>query len=246
MTDPVRTYEKGERRQEEWYGGVLAPTGPLDDTGTEAPAAERQGNLIGVAPAFYGDGQHMGVQGGFGDLGNMILKRNGETIGDSPYPFGVFTVPAAEASYELTLNTAKFGQPARFWNRTTQTTTTWPFRSALDENAHSQGIPLLFPHYALPEDGRKTLPAQDGQRITLTATGHAGYHPGPLTAVKLAWSYDGGRTWTEARTEQRNGGWQAVVDHSSATGRQVTLRADLTDADGNAVTQIVTRAYDVR
>ncbi|MCW8377386.1 S8 family peptidase [Streptomyces justiciae] len=246
MIDPVRTYEKGERREEEWYGGVLAPTGPLDDTGTEALAAERQGNLIGVAPAFYGDGQHMGVQGSFGDLGNMVLKRNGETIGDSPYPFGVFTVPAEESSYELTLNTAKFGQPARVWNRTTQTTTTWSFRSALDENAYSQGIPLLFPHYALPEDGLKTLPAKDGRRITLTATGHAGYQPGALTSVKLAYSYDGGETWTEARTEQRGGVWQAIVDHSSATGKQVTLRADLTDADGNSVTQIVTRAYDVR
>ncbi|WP_329344007.1 S8 family serine peptidase [Streptomyces sp. NBC_00663] len=246
MIDPVRTYEKGERRQEEWYGGVLAPTGPVDDTGGEALAAERQGNLIGVAPAFYGDGQHVGVQGSFGDLGGMSLKRNGETIGDSPYPFGVFTVPEGESSYELTLNTAKFGQPARVWNRTTQTTTTWSFRSALDESAASQGIPLLFPHYALPEDGLKTLPAKDGQRITLTATGHAGYHPGVLTAVKLAYSYDGGETWTQARTERRDGVWSALVDHSSATGKQVTLRADLTDANGNSVAQIVTRAYDVR
>ncbi|MFD7132915.1 S8 family serine peptidase [Streptomyces sp. NPDC059894] len=246
MVSPVRTYEKGEKRTEEWYGGVLAPTTPLDGNGDDTLAAERQGNLIGVAPGFWGDSEHQGLQGSFGDIGNMVLKREGETIGESPYPFGVFTVPAEESSYELTLNTAKFGIPARVWKRSVQSSTTWSFRSALDEDVYSQGIPLLFPHYDLPEDGLKTLPAQSGQRIALTATGHAGYRPGTLTSVKLAYSYDDGETWTEARTERRGGVWNAVVDHSGATGKSVTLRADMTDANGNSVSQTVTRAYDVR
>jgi hypothetical protein len=199
-----------------------------------------------VAPGFWGDGQHLGVQGGFGDIGNMVLKRDGETIGDSPFPFGVFTVPAEESSYELTLNTEKFGPPARVWKRSTGTTTTWTFRSARDETAYSQGIPLLFPHYTLPEDGLKTLPATNGLRIGLAATGHAGYEPGALTSVKLAYSYDEGVTWTEAKTARRGGAWEAVVNHSGASGKAVTLKADLTDANGNSVSQIVTRAYDVR
>jgi hypothetical protein len=246
MIDPARTYEKGEKRTQEWYGGVLSPVTPLDADGDQALAAERQGNLIGVAPAFWGDGQHQGVQGSFGDIGGMLLKRDGEVIGDSPYPFGVFTVPAESASYELTLNTTKFGSPARVWKRSTETSTTWSFRSALDENTYSQGIPLLFPRYDLPEDGLKTLPASDGQRIALTATGHAGYQPGELTSVKLAYSYDGGATWTSARTAKKGAVWEAYVDHSAATGKQVTLRADMTDAHGNSVSQIVARAYDVR
>ncbi|MEV0170200.1 S8 family serine peptidase [Streptomyces sp. NPDC050803] len=246
MIDPARTYEEGERGTEEWYGGVLAPATPLDDSGEPVLAAERQGDLIGVAPGFWGDSQHQGVQGGFGDIGSMVLKRNGETIGESAWPFGVFTVPAEESAYELTLNTAKFGSPARVWQRSTSTTTTWSFRSALDEDVYSQGIPLLFPRYELPEDGLKTLPATDGQRIVLTATGHAGYEPGELTEVRLSYSYDEGETWTEARTERRDGRWEAVVEHSGATGKQVTLRAELTDAKGNSVSQTVIRAYDVR
>ncbi|MFJ3669038.1 S8 family peptidase [Streptomyces sp. NPDC090106] len=246
MAAPVRTYTKGEKNTEEWYGGVVGPTTPLDDNGEETLAAERQGDLIGVAPGFWGDSEHQGIQGSFGDIGNMVLKRDGETIGESPYPFGVFTVPAEESRYELTLNTAKFGIPARVWKRSTQTSTTWSFRSALDEDAYSQGIPLLFPHYSLPEDGLKTLPARDGQRIALTVTGHAGHRPGELTSARLAYSYDEGATWTEARTERHGGRWEAVVDHSGATGKQVTLRSELTDAHGDAVTQIVTRAYDVR
>ncbi|MFJ8629500.1 hypothetical protein [Streptomyces sp. NPDC093568] len=43
-----------------------------------------------------------------------------------------------------------------------------------------------------------------------------------------------------------DGIWTAVVDHGGATGKRVTLRTVLADARGASVTQIVTRAYDVR
>ncbi|GAA2327993.1 S8 family serine peptidase [Streptomyces kunmingensis] len=244
MIDPVRTYKKGEHRTEEWYGGALAPTTPLDDSGAQSLAAERQGNLIGVAPGFWGDGQHLGVQGGFGDIGGVRLKRDGEIVGDTGWPFGVFEVPADDAAYEMTLRTAKIG--SKVWNRSPETLTTWSFRSHLDEDVYSQGIPLLFPHLTLPEDGFKTLAAADGQKIGLTVTGHAGYTPGALTKVVLSYSYDGGETWTEAETARRGGAWTATVDHAGASGKQVTLKAQLTDSRGNSVTQTVTRAYDVR
>lgn len=172
MIDPVRTYKKGERREETWYEGVLAPGAPRDDEGKQALAGERQGNLIGVAPGFWSDAEHAGIQGSFGDIGSVELKRNGEVVGQSGWPFGVFTVPAEDSAYELTLDTRKIG--SKVWNRSTETRTTWAFRSHLDEEVYSQGIPMLFPHYELPEDGLKTLAADDGQRITLTATGHAG------------------------------------------------------------------------
>ncbi|MFF1392434.1 S8 family serine peptidase [Streptomyces sp. NPDC058287] len=245
MIDPVRTYKKGEHRTEEWYGGVLAPSTPLDAEGKQALAAERQGNLIGVAPGFWGDGEHQGVQGSFGDFGGMELKRDGEVIGHSAFPFGVFDVPADDAAYDLTLQTFKHSVGG-VWNRSTQTQTTWSFRSHLEENVYSQGIPLLFPQYALAQDGLKTLPATDGQRITLTATGHAGYTPGKITSAKLSYSYDGGTTWTEAPTAERDGKWSATVNHAGASAKQVTLKAQLTDANGNSVEQTVTRAYDVR
>ncbi|MGW6476677.1 S8 family peptidase [Streptomyces sp. NPDC055059] len=244
MIDPVRTYKKGEQRTEEWYGGVLAPTSPLDDSGQQVLAAERQGNLIGVAPGFWGDAEHQGVQGSFGDIGGVSLKRDGELIGSSGWPFGAFTVPADDSAYELTLETHKIG--SKVWNRSTGTLTTWSFRSHLDENVYSQGIPLLFPHLTLPEDGLKALAAQDGQQIGLTATGHAGYTPGDLTKVSLAYSYDDGVTWTEAKTAEHGGKWTATVNHAGASGKQVTLKAQLTDAKGNSVEQTVTRAYDVR
>lgn len=64
--------------------------------------------------------------------------------------------------------------------------------------------------------------------------------------MRLSYSYDGGETWTQAETAQRGGRWTATVNHSGAKGKQVTLRAELTDSNGNSVVQTVTRAYDVR
>ncbi|ROQ70586.1 subtilisin family serine protease [Streptomyces sp. 840.1] len=246
MTDTARSYRAGSERAEHWYGGLLVPVAPRDAAGEPQLAGERQDNLIGVAPAFVGDSEHTGIQGSFGDLGNMRLTSGGEEIGSSPNPFGVFTVPAQDAPYELSMSTTKIGSPAAVWKRSTFTETTWKFRSHRDASVYSQGIPLLFPGYDLPSDGMKTLAAKDGQKIGLSVTGHAGYTPGKLTAAKVSYSYDGGETWTGATTAQRGGRWTATVNHADAAGKPVTLRTELTDAKGNSVVQTVTDAYAVR
>ncbi|ROQ76912.1 subtilisin family serine protease [Streptomyces sp. CEV 2-1] len=246
MTDVARSYRAGSERAEHWYGGVLVPVAPRDATGGLQLAGERQDNLLGVAPAFVGDSEHTGIQGSFGDLGSMRLTSGGKVIGTSSYPFGTFTVPAEDAPYELSLFTTKIGGPAQVWKRSTSTETTWKFRSHRDESAYSQGLALLFPGYDLPSDGMKTLAAKDGQKIGLSVTGHAGYTPGKLTAVKVSYSYDAGETWTGATTAQQGGRWTATVNHADAAGKPVTLRTELTDAKGNSVVQTVTDAYAVR
>ncbi|MFF9351161.1 S8 family serine peptidase [Streptomyces sp. NPDC014734] len=246
MTDQPRTYTSGSKRTENWYRGIPAPAAPRDAAGKVQLAAERQDNLIGVAPGFWSDSEHAGLQGSFGDMGNMRLTSGGKVLGESGWPSGVFTVPAEDAAYELTLQTMRSGQPAAVWKRSTSTETTWKFRSKRDENVYSQGIPLLFPGYDLDTDGMKTLAAKDGRTIGLSVTGHAGYTPGRLVAARVSYSYDGGGTWTAATTAQRGGHWTATVNHAGAAGRTVTLRTELTDANGNSVVQTVTDAYAVR
>ncbi|MBT2466964.1 S8 family serine peptidase [Streptomyces sp. ISL-66] len=246
MTDRQRTYEAGSQRAESWYDGVIGPVAPRDTTGKEQLAAERQGNLIGFASAMWGDGGHYAQQGSFGDVGNVSLKRDGEPLGDSGYPSGVFEVPAAEGTYELTQQLAKIGQPARTWQRSSEIQTSWTFRSKLDATRYSQPLPILFPRISAPLDGMKTLAAANGQKITLGVSGHAGYAPGALKSAKLSYSYDEGGSWTEAKVSERGGQWAATVDHAGAAGKQVMLKVQLTDTNGAAVTQTVARAYDIR
>ncbi|MFD9573945.1 S8 family serine peptidase [Streptomyces sp. NPDC059982] len=245
MTGAQRTYAKGARTTAVWYDGVTGPVAPRDAAGKETLAAERQGNLMGFAPAMWGDGSHSAQPGSFGDIGGLQLKRDGEVIGESGYPSGVFEVPAGEGRYELVQSIAKIGAPARTWQRSSAVRTQWGFTSKLDASAYSQGLPLLFPRYEAPLDGLKTVAAADGQRIGLSATGHAGYAPGALTAAKLSYSYDG-EHWTQAAVNRAGGRWTAVVNHAGASGKPVSLKVELTDANGATVTQTVERAYEIR
>ncbi|MET9904923.1 S8 family serine peptidase [Streptomyces sp. NPDC006446] len=248
MGDQERTYRAGERRAEEWYGGPLRPAAPRDADGKLMLSAERQGDLIGFQNALWvdGSGDHWTYGGSFGDLGNLVLKRNGERIGSSYYPYDVFEVPDEDSAYELTQNLEKIPSSDRNWLRSNAVTTTWSFRSHREPDVYSRGLPILAPAYDLPVDGMNTLPAQSGIRVGLSVEGHAGYTPGAITAASLSYSYDGGTTWTEAPTQRRGGKWTAVLDHAGAAGRQVMTKASFTDANGNAVTQTITRAYDVR
>ncbi|MFF3613053.1 S8 family serine peptidase [Streptomyces sp. NPDC002580] len=248
MGDQERTYRAGERRAEEWYGGPMRPAAPRDADGELMLSAERQGDLMGFQNALWVDnsGDHWTYGGSFGDLGNLTLKRDGEKIGGSYDPYGVFEVPDEDAAYELTQKLEKILSADRNWLRSTAVTTTWSFRSHREPDVYSRGLPILAPVYDLPADGLNTLPAQSGIKVGLSAEGHAGYTPGAITKASLSYSYDGGTTWTEAPTQHRYGRWTAVLDHTGASGRQVMTKVALTDAKGNAVTQTVTRAYDVR
>ncbi|MFE7402498.1 S8 family serine peptidase [Streptomyces sp. NPDC057557] len=248
MSDRDRTYKAGQRSAEEWYGGPLRPGAARDADGNLMLAAERQGNLFGIQNALWvdGSGDHWTYGGSFGDIGKMSLKRNGEEIGRLAYPYGVFEVPDEDSAYELTQHLEKIYTGDRNWLRSTAADTTWSFRSHREPDVYSRGLPLLHPAYDLPVDGMNTLPARSGIKVGLSVEGHAGYTPGAITAASLSYSYDGGTTWTQAPTEQQDGKWTAVLDHTGASGKQVMTKATFTDANGNAVTQTVTRAYDVR
>ncbi len=158
----------------------------------------------------------------------------------------MFEVPAEDAEYELQLNTMKIGGQTKTWQRSSEVTTVWKFRSHLDEGVYSQGLPVMFPRVDLPEDGLKTLAAKAGQKLVLEGRRSCGLHPRRRSRAPASpTSYDG-VTWVDATTRQENGKWIAVVDHAGASGQPVSLRVQLTDSNDNTVTQTVTRAYDVR
>ncbi|WP_330278844.1 S8 family serine peptidase [Streptomyces sp. NBC_00056] len=248
MGDQDRIYRAGQRSAEEWYGGPLRPAAPRDADGKPVLAAERQGDLIGIQTALWLDGSddHWSYGGSFGDLGKLVLKRDGQQIATSAYPYDVFSVPDEDSAYELTQYLEKIPSSDRNWLRSTAVATTWGFRSHREPDVYSRGLPILFPVYDVPVDGMNTLPAQSGIKVGLSVEGHAGYTPGAITEASLSYSYDGGTTWITASTQKKDGKWTAVLDHTGATGKQVMTKAEFTDANGNAVTQTITRAYDVR
>ncbi|RKE17618.1 S8 family serine peptidase [Streptomyces sp. TLI_171] len=246
MQDLPRRYQAGQQRTEDWYGGVLRPTAGRDADGKPLLIGERQADLIGVdfSRSLWGDGNadHTGSMAYFGDLGAVELLSGGSSLGRSWYgPFNVWEIPAAAQDYTLVVEQQRFYH-RDLWQRSTAVRTEFGFRSANDPAAYSQSLPLLFPDYRLDLDGNNTAPAGP-VRIGLAATGQAGYAPGPLTDARLSYSYDDGATWTDAAVGADR---TALLDHTGASGKTVTLRITLASADGATVTQTVTDAYGVR
>jgi subtilisin family serine protease len=246
MSDHFRSFTPGQEDTDSWYGGVLAPGVRNNNSGTPQMIGERQGDLIGVAPAMWTDNAgHYANQGNFGDLGNMVLKRNGVILAKSIYASDVFAVPSEEATYELTLNTEKIGSPAKFWKRSTYITTSWTFASHEETDVYSRALPMLFPRLGLPADGLKTV-AAGAMTIPARVQANPGYDAGTIVGARVWTSIDGGTTWVEGSTNLTSSGADLVVDHTGDSGKQVSLRVEFTDAKGTKVVQTIQRAYDVR
>lgn len=246
MNDKLRTFRAGQQVSNNWYGGAVTPGIRRDIDGKAQLIAERQANQLGVAPTIWADNAgHWSDGGSFGDLGKLLLKRNGVEVGQTGWPAGVFDVPAGDAEYELTLDTSKIGAPAQVWQRSTATSTSWTFRSHEEPDVYSQPLALLLPRLSLPTDGMKTVQAG---KVSIPARVEAnpGYQAGSLTAAKVWTSTDDGKTWTPGKAKLTSGGATLTVNHSDDSGAHVSLRVELTDAHGAKVSQTITRAYDVR
>ncbi|GAB3068292.1 S8 family serine peptidase [Intrasporangium mesophilum] len=247
MSDKWRTFTPGQQDSDSWYDGALAPALRNDTSGKPQMVGERQGTLIGVAPMVWGDAaNHYADQGSFGDFGNLTLKRNGVQIGYSYDPYGVFTVPSDDARYDLTLHVDKATSSSfRYWKRSAATDTTWSFSSHEEPDVYSRALPMLLPRLDVPADGLKTVAAG---LVTIPARVQVnpGYDSGAIVDAKVWTSVDAGKTWVPGTTTLTATGANLVVDHAGQSGKQVSLRVELTDANGAKVLQTITRAYDVR
>ncbi|MFJ9516815.1 S8 family serine peptidase [Kitasatospora sp. NPDC101801] len=250
LTDVNRSYRKGESRSEEWYRGVLRPTGGTGTDGSARLVGERQADRIGVdfSRSLWSDADpdHTGTMSSFGDGAGVELLADGTSLGESWFgPFNVWDLPAGDARYLLRLTQQRFYHQD-VWQRSSAVRTEFSFRSHGDPAVSSQALPLLFPSYDLAVDADNTV-AAGRLRIGLAATGQAGFTPGALKSAALSYSYDGGTTWTPGTLTRSHGQWTATVDHTgAAAGTKVALQVTLTAADEVSVTQTVADAYAVR
>jgi subtilisin family serine protease len=166
----------------------------------------------------------------------MRLYQNNQLIGESGFSFADFTVPAAAASYRLTyIDNTSAVLPV-----STQTTTTWTFRSAAPAGLGAVRIPLLVVGYDLPLDLHNH---PDGSTAVLSAAPVAGTPSSRITGLRAWTSTDNGRTWQAAAVRSLGGGrYSAALPHAAA-GQTVSLRVSATDAAGSGIDQTIIAAY---
>jgi hypothetical protein len=166
----------------------------------------------------------------------MRLYRGSQLIGSKHASVATFSVPAAPATYKLAYTDNTSGAlPV-----STQTMTTWTFRSATPPGGHAVRIPLLLVDYALPL-GLDNHP--DGSTAVFTVARMAGTARAWVTGFRLWISLDNGGTWRAARVRALGGGRFAATLPHAAPGQAVSLRVQATDAGGSGIKQTIMTAY---
>ncbi|WP_165978375.1 S8 family peptidase [Actinomadura darangshiensis] len=170
---------------------------------------------------------------------HMVLFAGDEKVGEKDGPFGDFTVPSGEAEYRLTYeNDASAILPV-----STQTSTSWTFRSREPRGHESAGIPLLLVDYDLNLDLRNQ---PSGEPAVFTVARMAGSGEAKVGGLEFWTSADDGKTWQAAATQALGGGRFSAPLPGPVKGQAVSLRVSAQDAGGSGIDQRIIRAYRVR
>jgi subtilisin family serine protease len=167
------------------------------------------------------------------------------------YP--TFTMAPEKAAYRLeTVETHAPGAVAGAVNPVLftlapRTETTWTFQSHRSQNPPPPGYachagqpacqfqPLIRLRHDLPLDLTNSAPA--GKPFTYHV--HAS-NSAPITLVKVQWSSDDGRTWSQAAIQPGGDRWQVTIDKPAG---DVWLRTEARDGAGNTVVQTMQKAF---
>lgn len=258
MLDPFTVYEARDHRETTWNRLVTNTGLWVDAEGAPGRVAERQANLMGFSFAQFKDGEpgRYGL-GGFGDVGNLRVYRDGELAYESGWPAGQLLVPAEQADYEATVTNMRFQLDTPQLPDSVlslATTTTFGFSSARPNGEDVASLPILMPNYDLDVDLYNLVEATDVP-ISVGFTTQDGHRMSDIVELSAQVTFDdvtamealdpSGLNWIDVDVEFRDGQWVLLVDNSQGAGSYASLHIKATDADGNTVEQHVFRLYGV-
>ncbi|WP_416986365.1 S8 family serine peptidase [Streptomyces sp. T028] len=231
-----RAYEPGRSYTKRLNIGVFGPSLPPGEgePSDVYPGLARRGNTVKASLPLFGDGE--GNPGQSFYTVDASLRADGEEIpadGDPLYRAS-YTVPAGDRAYELTLDASR---DPELYPVSTRVQAKWTFRSAEVSEDSWTRLPLSVVRFSPELSQASTAKAGERFDVPFTVEGAAGRRT--VKKLKFQVSYDEGRTWTAAKVVA---GDRLSLKHPAEPGT-VSLRAELTDRDGNTLVQTVERAY---
>jgi subtilisin family serine protease len=235
----------GRTHREQWNGAVF---GPLVSDGPSAVLcsdhiglrSERTGDVITASIPLFSDAVG---HAGCADVATArtTLLRDGEPIGETALPgVGAFEVPAERATYRLEADVTRQGHATL----STRVSSAWTFSSERPAGDEPEALPLMAVRFHPDLDRHNRAPAGARYRIpfTIDLHGNAGTsRDRPTVEV----SFDDGETWSPLVVRARHDGTYTATLRHPDSGGFVSLRATVTDGDGNRVEQTILRAYQV-
>ncbi|MET8908954.1 S8 family serine peptidase [Micromonospora sp. NPDC004551] len=237
--------EPGQRVSRSWNKAVVRSA----ITANHPDGAVRQRDIGVMLPIGLLDeatGQLYGYRHGT-DKELTTVYRDGQLLGSAPSAQAAFPMTPERARYRVVTDVQR-NRPG--WTTSTKVNTAWTFHSAYDGDGDQWAkLPVISIDYDLDVDLNNSVPAQSTVGVKLGFRYPKGVDGLRITETKLWASYDDGATWQQvAVTADGATGAAAAVKNPALRGSNgfVTLKVQATDADGNSVEQIVTRAYRLR
>ncbi|WP_026422697.1 S8 family serine peptidase [Actinokineospora inagensis] len=233
-----RTYQPG-RYATHWNRAPLSPAFGSPELGF---GIARAGDTltVAVAPLSGGDPDQSTVLAA-NATGSTKLTRDGKVLGTSDLPgAGSFPLPSTPGTYTL-LTSVDRTVP---WSVIgTHADISWTFKEG--GSGSTTPPPALTVRTTADVDSQGKAAPGSVLPIRLTVQRQAGAPTSRVTTLRTDYSTDDGKTWHPALTLHSSTGDGVAVLVNPSTAGFVSLRVNAQDADGNAVTQTVIRAYQV-
>jgi hypothetical protein len=267
----LRLLRPGERLTESWSAYPLHPTANVlletepNMFNTTQPSAVRAGNTLSLEVDPFGDnqaGHEIGGLLGSGVTGTYRIEQDGTKIAGGnavtqASPYGEFyttaTLAQKPATIRFSLDLTRTGKlfPLSAATRTVWTWASAPVKTAtlppgwscapLTRGRDCAIEPMMTLRYGVAGLGLDgTAPA--GRQVLHVLAGHLqAERAAPVTRASVSVSFDGGKTWRQARVSGHGGSYAAVF--TAPRGALVTLRTSAADAAGGTVAETITSAY---
>jgi hypothetical protein len=234
-------HRAGRKTSDRWNSGVFAASLIPGNN------SWREENTLQFSTGLFEDA--VPERYSYGDYQNprATLYRDGEELFTADYYLpGTIEVPAEkkESDYRITMTADRVPAMTRF---STRVSAEWKFRSKTPEAGKRQVLPLLAVKID-PELDDRNRASVGRMRIPLRLQRQDGVADLKLSTLTVEISYDDGRTWTHARVHASGkNAWSAETKHpAGARGRFASLRVKAADTGGNAFTETVIRAYEIK
>lgn len=234
-------YRAGQKTSDQWNAGVFgAGLNPDGDY------SWREGDLLQLSTGLFEDGvtgRHF--------IGEYVapqakLYRDGKEIHSADYITPNIEVPAdgKESEYRYTITADR--EPT-MTTLSTRVSAEWRFRSKTPKPGKRPVLPLLAIKINPKLDDRNRA-AVGHMRIPLHLQRQDGSPDLKVTTLTVEISYDDGRTWLSTLVHPSGkGDWSAETRHPAGTrGKFASLRVKAADTGGNAFTETVIRAYEIK
>jgi hypothetical protein len=262
QADSGRSVRAGQKLADNWGAYPLHPAPNVRVPGTVGSAvasAARSGDTLGLNLWAFSDNQP-GHRGAFGPgTGSYRISQNGTGVAGGKLKnfFGLFSAGAKLAPgpsvMTLTLNLTGSAQD---FPLSGTSHTTWTWRSARPGagelhpgwtcpaplTGRSCAVePLMTLRYAVNRLALDGSAPAGAQAVAVTAGHLQLVTAAEVTGAQVSVSFDGGKTWHQAKVTGSDGSYQASF--RAPAGAMVTLRTHATDAAGGSITETVVNAY---